>query len=131
MIADCVNCVSTPGWYGEKMFYCGGKCMSEYDTSKVCSTGSLVAKNLGQCSTPCYQAGPPERGGGCADNFDCGSNQICQIQNGRGMCIQAPPTVAPTMPPPTALNESYTSDNFNSNFYHAGFKASGLYIGVL
>ena len=27
MVGDCVNCVTTPGWYGEKMFYCAGKCM--------------------------------------------------------------------------------------------------------
>lgn len=107
MITNCVNCVSSPGWYGEKMFYCAGKCMSEYNTSQVCSTGSLVAKTLGQCASPCYQAGAPPAAGGCSDDFDCGSGQICQMHNGRGLCVvgtretQPPLTEAPTLPPST------------------------------
>ncbi len=87
MTGECVSCVSTPGWYGEKMFYCNGKCQSEYDTRHVCSTASLVAKTVGQCDAPCKQSGPPALNGGCSDNFDCASGQACVMRNGRGTCI--------------------------------------------
>ena len=45
-INDCINCVSNYGFYGQRQFYCDGKCMARYDTGQVCSDGSLVARNI-------------------------------------------------------------------------------------
>ena len=84
MIPDCQACVSQPGYYGEKQFYCSGNCMSQYSMNAVCSTGDLVAKNTQQCLKPCVQVKAPSLTNGCADDFDCNSNQVCQ----KGMCIK-------------------------------------------
>jgi hypothetical protein len=59
MKAKCVECVSEPGFYGENRFYCAGKCMSEFDTNKICSTKSLVAQTVSQCDKPCFQTAAP------------------------------------------------------------------------
>lgn len=59
MKEKCVECVSEPGSYGENRFYCAGKCMSEFDTNKVCSTKSLVAQTVSQCDRPCVQTAAP------------------------------------------------------------------------
>jgi hypothetical protein len=81
LISDCKQCVTQPGYYQEKQFYCDGKCMSIYDTNQECRQDSLVAKTISQCENPCYQTGPPTLGGGCSDDFDCDSGQKCIIQS--------------------------------------------------
>ena len=83
MINDCQKCVSKPGYYGEKQFYCNGKCMSQYTMNRICSVAEPVAKNIEQCYQPCFQVKPPSLSNGCADNFDCAKNQICD----KGTCV--------------------------------------------
>ena len=85
MVDDCTKCVGTPGYYGETQFYCGGKCMSEYDTAQHCSSGSLVAKTVGQCAAPCMQSGSPALRG-CSDDFDCKNGFTCENNN----CVPGP-----------------------------------------
>ena len=80
LVSDCKQCVSQPGYYQEKQFYCDGKCMSVYDTNQECRQDSLVAKTISQCEKPCYQSGSPTVGGGCSDDFDCNNGQKCIIQ---------------------------------------------------
>lgn len=81
MINDCKSCVSKAGYYGEKQFYCNGNCMSQYSMNAVCSVADPVAKNIQQCSQPCFQIRAPSFSNGCADNFDCNKNQICKGGN--------------------------------------------------
>jgi hypothetical protein len=77
MIGRCKACVSVPGYYGEKNFYCNGRCMSQYESKGgQCSTMSLVAKTEDQCDKPCFQAGAPSLAG-CSDDFDCDNGTKC------------------------------------------------------
>lgn len=77
MIPKCKKCVGTPGYYGEKNFYCNGRCMSQYESKGgQCSTMSLVAKTVDQCDKPCFQDGAPSLGG-CSDDFDCNTGTKC------------------------------------------------------
>jgi hypothetical protein len=115
MVDDCLKCVSKPGWYGEKQFYCNGKCMSEYNTSQHCSQNSLVAKIDGQCMAPCRQVGAPRTGGGCSDKFDCATGMICVS----GKCKPAPSNV-----------ENYGDYDYALNMYSAK-NFDKMYIGVL
>ena len=62
MISKCVDCVSNYDSQGNPQFYCGGKCMSEFNSNHVCSTMSLVAENLDQCEKPCVQTSAPSLG---------------------------------------------------------------------
>ena len=116
MVDDCVKCVENPGYYGENQFYCGGKCMSEYDTAHRCSTKSLVAKTIGQCSAPCVQVSAPSLGG-CSDKFDCGNGMNCV----RGMCV--PKTNEQYGDYDYALNMASTKSGF--------YGKDKLHIGVL
>jgi hypothetical protein len=83
MVSDCQECVSQPGYYGEKQFYCSGNCMSQYSMNAICSVADLVAKNKQQCLSPCVQVKHPSLSNGCADDFDCNNNQVCQ----KGICV--------------------------------------------
>ena len=83
MVNNCKKCVSKPGYYGEKQFYCNGKCMSQYTMNSVCSVAEPIAKNIQQCSKPCLQIRAPSLSNGCADNFDCKKNQVCK----NGACV--------------------------------------------
>ena len=83
MVNDCKKCVSEPGYYGEKQYYCNGKCMSKYTMNSVCFLDDPVAKNVQQCSIPCIQSRPPSLSNGCADDFDCKNNQVCN----KGTCV--------------------------------------------
>jgi len=148
MVDDCLKCVSKPGWYGEKQFYCNGKCMSEYNTAQHCSQNSLVAKIEGQCMAPCRQVGAPRAGGGCSDKFDCASGMICVS----GKCKPAPVTQAPVteapepvfdvvqpepvfdvvQPEPVFTNvESYGDYDYALDMYSAKGNFDKMYIGVL
>ena len=141
MVDQCIKCVSKPGWYGEKQFYCNGKCMSEYNTSQHCSQNSLVAKVEGQCMAPCRQEGAPRTGGGCSDKFDCASGMICVS----GKCKPEPVTEAPmptteapipvTEAPTTTnvpqSNESYGDYDYALNMYSTKGNFDKTYIGVL
>lgn len=60
MIAVCQACAGSIGSYGERLFYCNGECMSEYNPRQVCSTTSLVATEAKQCENPCYQTRAPD-----------------------------------------------------------------------
>jgi hypothetical protein len=51
--------------------------------NRICSVAEPVAKNMEQCSQPCFQVKPPSLSNGCADNFDCAKNQICD----NGTCV--------------------------------------------
>jgi len=93
----CKACFNDAGENANDYFYCEGSgCLSKY-SSQVCGTGSLVAKNIDQCSAPCFQQGYPTLGGGCSDKYDCNykSGEICQkrqisINGGkedRGYCV--------------------------------------------
>ena len=89
----CKRCINRQ----DGSFYCNGEC-KKYDTlSYGCSYDSLVAKNMDQCSKPCYQTNlPPSYRGECSDNFDCqqyGDNRICSRQYDpdgqiRGTCVR-------------------------------------------
>jgi len=132
MVDDCLKCVSKPGWYGEKQFYCNGKCMSEYNTAQHCSQNSLVAKVEGQCLAPCRQVGAPRTGGGCSDKFDCASGMICVS----GKCKPAPVTEAPVFdivqPEPVFTNvESYGDYDYALDMYSSKGNFDKMYIGVL
>jgi len=158
MVDDCINCVSQPGYYGESQFYCNGKCMSEYDTAQHCSTKSLVAENVGQCSAPCFQEGAPRlsnKGGNfsCTVDSQCGDGYICAINKkaGTSKCVlatQASTTQAPTITqPPTTQDTNeivgFPTENFENegeyNYSQAMYSARGgfyddktkLFIGVL
>jgi hypothetical protein len=117
MVDDCLKCVGKPGWYGEKQFYCNGKCMSEYNTAQHCSQNSLVAKVDGQCMAPCRQVGAPRTGGGCSDKFDCKTGMICES----GKCKPAPVTQV----------ESYGDYDYALDMYSAKGSFDEMYIGVL
>lgn len=111
----CKSCFKTAGESAGDYFYCEGSgCLSKY-SSEICNTGSLVAKNIDQCSAPCVQQGYPTVGGGCSDKYDCDykNGEICEKKeislNGgkeeRGSCVQggnAPSQPKPSTPtPPT------------------------------
>lgn len=96
----CKACFNDAGENANDYFYCEGSgCLSKY-SSQTCGTGSLVAKNIDQCSAPCFQQGYPTLGGGCSDKYDCNykNGEICQkrqisINGGkeeRGYCVQGP-----------------------------------------
>jgi hypothetical protein len=139
MVDDCLKCVGEPGWYGEKQFYCNGKCMSEYNTAQHCSQNSLVAKIEGQCMAPCRQVGAPRSGGGCSDKFDCAEGMICV----GGNCKPAPVTQAPVTQAPVAQEpafdptvsqfnvESYGDYDYALDMYSAKGNFDKMYIGVL
>jgi hypothetical protein len=150
MVDDCLKCVSKPGWYGEKQFYCNGKCMSEYNTAQHCSQNSLVAKIEGQCMAPCRQVGAPRAGGGCSDKFDCASGMICVSGNCKPAPVtQAPVTQAPVFDPnvsqfvvttpapvfdpnvPQFNVESYGDYDYALDMYSAKGNFDKMYIGVL
>jgi hypothetical protein len=116
MIDDCRKCVSEPGYYGEKQFYCGGKCMSEYNTSQTCSTKSLVAKVEEQCARPCQQKGSPNIRG-CSDKFDCAKGMICD----GGQC----------KPDPKPNTEAFGDYDYALNMNSAKGNFDKMYIGVL
>ena len=126
MVDACLKCVSKPGWYGEKQFYCNGKCMSEYNTAQHCSQNSLVAKVEGQCMAPCRQVGAPRTGGGCSDKFDCASGMICVS----GKCKPEPVTQAPVTQAAENV-ESYGDYDYALNMYSAKGNFDKMYIGVL
>ena len=107
--ASCKQSFKNAGESAGDYFYCeGGGFMSKYDTNSMCTTGSLVAKNIEQCTKPCVQQGYPTVGGGCSDSFDCDykNGEICQINdisiNGgtekRGSCIQGENPQQPIIP---------------------------------
>lgn len=116
MVDKCLECVGVPGYYGEKQFYCAGKCMSEYNTAQHCSTSSLVAKQESQCSAPCHQEGAPALRG-CSDKFDCNQGMDCVS----GKCVKSKEGYGGDFD--YALNMSSSKNDF--------YGKDKIYIGVL
>ena len=87
-IVNCIDCVSNYGFYGEKQFYCNGKCMSKHNLGQICSNGSLVSRNINQCFSPCYTSFPSTFGTQiCTNDIDCNVNEIC---GSTGFCEPKP-----------------------------------------
>lgn len=87
-IVDCIDCVSNYGFYGDRQFYCDGKCMSKHNVGQVCTDVSLVARNIDQCFNPCYASFPTTLGTQiCNTDVDCNVNEIC---GSTGFCESNP-----------------------------------------
>lgn len=115
MVDDCIKCVENSGTYGEKQFYCAGKCMTQYNTAQKCPTNSLVAKTVGQCSAPCKQVAAPSLSGECSDKFDCLEGETCN--SGRCVKVEAYGDYDYALNMATSKSDFYGKDK--------------LYIGVL
>jgi hypothetical protein len=91
IIKQCNKCVSNNGFYGEKQYFCDGRCISRYRQS-VCPSTGLVATNIEQCKNPCYKS-PPVLNGFCKDDFDCDIKDQCykdeKFYKGiKGVCLR-------------------------------------------
>ena len=87
-IDECIDCVSNYGFYGDRQFYCDGKCMSKHNVGQVCTDGSLVARNIAQCFNPCYASLPTTLGTQiCNTDVDCNINEVCGLD---GFCEAHP-----------------------------------------
>jgi hypothetical protein len=95
-VEACKECVIKQDYYDPSLsyFFCGGKCMSDYDMNKKCALNSLVAKNISQCSRPCVQTKPPSLKAGCVDEFDCQPGFECRNDNGKNKCMPKPELVS-------------------------------------
>jgi len=121
-IVDCIDCVSNYGFYGERQFYCDGKCMSKYNVGQICSDGGLTARNINQCFNPCYASLPSTFGTQiCSNDVDCNINETC---SSTGFCEPTPYI-------------SYKSGSTGSTGISESFKESSklsdskMFIGVL